>query len=244
MSLPKILVAAPTSDKKDYCFDEWIDRILSLDYANYDILIVDNSHNPTYYHKILNKGVRCIHVEPKGNVVDYITYCQNIIRECTIKGGYHALVSIESDVFVSPEIISHLVHHSKPVVTAPYFVQYKGGDPTICWMDATEQFIEDRIYVQTELLGTEDTLHRLNGELVQVFACGIGCTLIHWEVLELIKFRSGVRENEKRVDRSVFSDSLFYLDCKRKGIPCYLDTSLLVEHKYSGWDSNLDLYIN
>ena len=242
MSLPKILLAAPTSDKKDYCFDKWADTVLNLDYPSYSVMLVDNSHDEEYYHKILDRGIYCIHVKPEGNVVDYITDCQNLIRYYVLKGGYDYLFSLETDVFPQRDTLLSLVLNNKPVVTAPYLVQYKGGDPTICWLDANDQHIGKNSYLQTRLVDTKETLHRVTGKLVKVFACGIGCTLIHSEVLREIPFRSEVADNETRMDKSVFSDSLFYIDCMKKKIPCYLDTSLLVRHEYSGWDDNLDLY--
>ena len=242
MSLPKILLAAPTSNVKDYCFDAWADGVQNLDYPRYSVLLVDNSHDPTYYHKILDRGIQCIHVEPQGNVVDYITECQNLIRYIAITGGYDYLFSLESDVFPSRDIIIQLLRHDKPIVTAPYYVQYKGGDPSICWTDALTQHFGKYSYLHSQMVGTQETLHRLTGELVKVFGCGIGCTMIHTEVLKAIEFRADIRDNESRSDRSVFSDSLFYVDCMRNNIPVYLDTSLLVEHRYGGWDANIDLY--
>jgi hypothetical protein len=242
MNLPKILIAAPTSDKKDYAFEDWAKCVLNMDYANYKVLMVDNSHDETYHHKILDRGIDCLYVKPEGNAVDYITKCQNLIRYYTLKGGYDYLFMLESDVVARTDMIIQLLHHHKPVVTAPYFVQYKGGDPSICMLDAVDQHFDGLSYRHVEMVSTENTLHRMNGRLRQVFACGIGCTMIQREVLEEIEFRSDVNNNEVRMDRSVFSDSLFYVDCAKKDIPVYLDTYLYAHHNYSGWDDNIDLY--
>ena len=243
MNLPSILIAAPTSDKKDYALDEWVDCVLSMKYPNCSVLLVDNSHNEEYYHKILAKGINCLHVKPEGNVVDYIADCQNIIRAYVLKGGYDYLFSLESDVTVRSDIIPTLLHHNKYVVSAPYFVQYKGGDPSICLTKSITQHFGKRSYMSTHMVNTKEGLSVLTGELVKVFGCGIGCSLIHRSVLEKIEFRSGIASNETRTDRSVFSDSLFYLDCLRANIPVYLDTKELVTHNYREWDSNIDLYI-
>lgn len=242
--LPRILIAAPTSDKKDYCFDEWANNVMSINYPSYTVLMVDNSHDPTYYHKILDKGINCLHVKPEGNAVSYITDCQNIIRHYAIEGGYDYLFSLESDVMPHSDIIQHLLHHRKRIVSAPYFVKYKGGDPSICMIDPLVQHFGKYSYMHTQMVGTQQGMSRLTGKLIKVFGCGIGCTLIHTDVLRMIKFRSEIGSNERRTDRSVFSDSLFYLDCAKAKIPVYLDTYLLVKHNYSGWDSNEDLYIN
>ncbi len=243
MQLPKILIAAPTSDNKDYALDEWVECVKNMNYSNYTVLLVDNSHNEEYYYKILENGIECLHVKPEGNVVDYITECQNLIRYYAIEGGYDYLFSLESDVTTHPDIIISLLHHNAPVVTAPYFVQYKGGDPAICLTQDVLQHYGKITYMSTQMVSTQEGLHMLTGELVKVFGCGIGCTMIHTDVLRRIEFRSNTASNEIRADRSVFSDSLFYLDCMKAKIPVYLDTRELVKHNYREWDSNIDLYI-
>jgi len=243
MNLPKILIAAPTSDKKDYCLDEWVDNVLSFDYPASTILLVDNSHNEEYYHKILDKGINCLHVKPEGNVVDYIADCQKLIRHYVLEGGYDYLFSLESDVIPQSDIILQLLHHNKRIVAAPYFVQYKGGDPSLCMIDPEIQHVKEMSYMHTRMVGTKQGLSRLTGELVKVFGVGLGCSLIHKDVLKKIDFRSGTASNETRMDRSVFSDSLFYIDCFKAKIPVFWDTKLLVRHKYSDWSGNIDLYI-
>lgn len=243
MSLPSILIAAPTSDKKDYALDDWVDCVQSMKYPNYSVLLVDNSHNEEYYYKILDKGINCLHVKPEGNVVDYIAECQQLIRYYTLEGGYDYLFSLESDVLPHNDIILSLLHHNKPVVSAPYFVQYKGGDPSICLTKPIVQHFGKESYMSTQMVNTKEGLSMLTGDLIKIFACGIGCSLIHRSVLERIEFRSSTASNETRTDKSVFSDSLFYLDCMKAKIPVYLDTRELVKHNYREWDSNIDLYI-
>lgn len=243
MQLPSILIAAPTSDKKDYALDEWVKAVFNLKYPNYTVLMVDNSHNEEYYHKILDKGINCLHVKPEGNVVDYITDCQNIIRAYVLEGGYDYLFSLESDVIPRSDILVSLLHHGKPIVSAPYFVQYKGGDPSICLTKTLVQHFGKYSYMSNLMVDTKEGLSMLNGKLIKVHACGVGCSLIHRSVVERIEFRSSTASNETRTDRSVFSDSLFYLDCMKAKIPVYLDTRELVRHNYREWDSNIDLYI-
>ena len=43
MNYPKVLVSFPTSDKKDYCVDDFIKQIKNFTYPLYDIFVVDNS---------------------------------------------------------------------------------------------------------------------------------------------------------------------------------------------------------
>ena len=49
---PKVLVGAPVCDLYEYCFDEFLDAIIGLNYDNYDILLVDNSKDDKYFNYI------------------------------------------------------------------------------------------------------------------------------------------------------------------------------------------------
>ena len=42
----KVLIGTPHSDKKNYCIEDYIARVKTLTYHNYDVLIVDNTMSP------------------------------------------------------------------------------------------------------------------------------------------------------------------------------------------------------
>ena len=60
MKNPKVLVGCPTSFHKEYALKEYADAVKSLDYNNYDILLVDNSQDNDYYKKIKQIGLNVI----------------------------------------------------------------------------------------------------------------------------------------------------------------------------------------
>jgi cellulose synthase/poly-beta-1,6-N-acetylglucosamine synthase-like glycosyltransferase len=55
MSIPKVLVCSPTYDGKRYIEKEYYENIKTLNYPNYDIYIVDNSSDKTYYSHLKRK---------------------------------------------------------------------------------------------------------------------------------------------------------------------------------------------
>ena len=64
MEFPKILVASPTYEGMGYCDQQFINSLKSLDYPDYDILLVDNSEDNEYFDK-LNKiqGIKVLRDE-------------------------------------------------------------------------------------------------------------------------------------------------------------------------------------
>lgn len=239
----RVLLAAPTSDKKDYCSDEWIEMVRNLSYPGLDILLIDNSKDEQYHHKFLEAGLLCIHVRPEGNAMDYITECQNVIRDYALQNKYDFLFSLETDVFVPKNIIEYLISYDAPIINVSYFVR-TGAETTLCVLGV----LKNRAFKRTKLVNPEEAFALFNGQVrmidefmvgpdYEMFGNGIGCSLIARDVLEKIKFRV-----DRKVGLTAFSDSFFHMDAYLMGIPNVLDTSLLVEHKRQDWNSNIDLF--
>jgi hypothetical protein len=224
-----ILVAAPTSDKKDYCLDVYTRQILSFTHPNYDIFIVDNSEDPNHIDRFWDLGLDAERVEPKGSPVEFITESQNIIREKVLMDGYEWLFMLETDVFVPLNILEYLVMYSNPVHTFSYFISNEGS--ALCLQGITTQ-VENKRGMRLDPY-TGDSLFK--GEIkpiseykvgmdFDVYATGVGCTFIHRDVLQEVEFR---------VDKEspgIFSDSYFFMDLKRLGISPVLDTTIIPAH--------------
>jgi hypothetical protein len=237
---PRVLLIAPTSDKKHYCKDEWLKHIQSLTYTNYDIFICDNSEDPEYYVKeFIEKGINCYHLEPKGHVVEYISHSQQILIEYAKGMKYDYVFMCESDVFPPLNIIEYLLTHERLVVTAPYFINYRDNHPTVCVQEIEPTYISK----QSMLLSGESVFNRWDGELHKVFSCGIGCTLIDMQVFNYINFRSAKKGGEYSMNESVFSDTYFYKDLQDNQIPAFMDTSVICEHRWSDWNKHNDFIL-
>ena len=115
LKLPKILVACPTHECKEYAMQRWIDNVKNLTYPNYDIFVSDNS--PTDEH--LNRWKDQIDIEKintKGMEelsVKRINYSYEEIREKFLKGNYDRLMTIEIDVIPAKNVIETMFKWGK-----------------------------------------------------------------------------------------------------------------------------------
>ena len=223
---PKILVAAPTSDIKDYCYNDWKDSIKSLTYPNLDYLIVDNSPGTGYQNKI-SKDFLCFHIEPnpmKSNRI--IVYeCQNKIRDYVISKNFDFLMFIESDIFAPSNVIEHLLSFKKHVIGCMYFVgQSFQSKPMIF---EVQDFGYFRLSKPQNLFKSFDFC---DGTIKEAYQIGFGCILISSWIIKKIPFRIDFNDPAKS-----HADTYFHDDLRTKGVKCYLDTSTICEHRNLDW---------
>lgn len=224
----KILVGIPTNEVKNYCVDDLISRVKTYSYKPYDIMVVDNSKERTNQKFFAKNGIHCEWVNPKNKSNQkYIAESLEVLRMAALRGGYSHLAINESDIFPPQDVWEKLVMHQKPVVSASYFIGQGEKSHLMIQESAGELFMETfNIEAPFDIL-------KADGRLNQVYACGIGCILIHRSVLELITFR--------HIDNmSPHPDSYFALDLYAQQIPQYVDTSILCEHRNQDWDMVAD----
>lgn len=240
MSLPKVLIAAPTSNNKDYCFKEYAKNITNFTYPEKDYFFVDNSKDPNYYHKIIKAGFPCIHSEPKGEPAVFIAECQNKIRQHFLKGDWDFLLMLETDVFPPANIIEWMIGFREAVFNVTYFVDYHGQTAVCCTYNC-ENHSREQQFSRTHIMPMLPAFHSFTGEQKQItdykiapdisaYSTGIGCTLIAREVMELVAFKAGIGVQ-------IFSDSYFHKDLNEAGISNIYDTSIIVEHRRKGWQT-------
>jgi hypothetical protein len=220
----KVLLAAPNSFYKNYCFEDWI---LNAKRFGCDIFIADNS--PLNANKDLYKKHRINYtwINPHGkDSYQFICDSQNIIRDYFLAGDYTHLFFLETDLFPPRTILPLLESFSLPVVSAPYFI-YKNRETLL--MNQEIRFINDealtRNYSLNESFGFTD------GNLKQCFAVGFGCTLIERFVMEELPFRI----HGESMTGEAHADSFFYADLQRCKIPSYLYTGIIIRHYNSSW---------
>jgi len=247
--MKKILISCPTSFHKDYCLDEWIKKIVQIAY-NYDptgknvgILIVDNSKEKEHWSKIypilfhekckyidsFNPfiAVRSHYVEgmPLRNLM---AACNNIISKFVIDNKVDYLMSIESDIFPPDNIIQHLLDN-KPsknkIIAAPYFLFKACYSKSIDF--ETEDFGSERLCIPVD---TDYIFNRTDGQLHEAQQLGLGCAMIHRDILKQIPFR--IDETDKK---NTHADSFFYEDCRKLGVKLLFDTSVTCVHKNGDW---------
>lgn len=228
MSAPRVLVGTSVHFSKDYCLDTYIKTIMGLTYTNYEIFLSDNSPNKNHARMIYRKyGVECDWVEADSdNVMSGIAASQNQIRRRVLYGNYDWWLNVEQDNEPPNCVIQLLLAHDKHVVSLPYMIG-KNEHSTLALMDLEPVFP----YPQNNLATFEESMMKFNGELIETYGSGLGCTLIHRSVLEAIP-DFGIIRHKKRIP----SDSFFFLDCHNLGIVPYLDTSIgLIPHNNQAW---------
>jgi len=229
MEFPKILVCAPQHQSKDYCFDEWADRVNSLTYPNYDVLLADNSPTKDYISKIESQGFMSAYITPDSRSVYHtMAKAHNACREYAIKNDYDYILHLETDVFPPLDVIERLVHHKKLIIGATYDILH--GDERKLMIQTDEgnhKFVQ---YRQLEYL-EESECEFMDGTVKQVFHAGLGCILISTEVLKNIEFYyvEGT---------TLHPDTAFAMTCLQRNAPIYVDTDIYCEHKNGVWIEN------
>lgn len=222
--MPKVLVACPTADVKEYCFPEWLATILNLTYSEYDIYICDNSENRDFYQKYkhLFKGKVIFERVTPSHFKSFrhaLAKSHNKCREYAIDNGYDYLLHLESDVFPPLDVIERLLDHNKRLVGGLYHIDL--GEQSKLMV----QQLEDSGFAHRETYNLDEAdISFVDGTVKRVFSCGLGCVLIHRKILEKVPFRY--------VDgAAVHPDSFFYGDLDQAKIKVFVDTSVYCRHE-------------
>lgn len=224
MEKPRILVGCPVYSGKKYITPYWIENIKKLNYPNFDIFVVDNSEPIEQFEKFFeDTGVKVKKSPYLKNPFERLAKARQILNNYAIENNYDYLLSIEQDVIVPSNLIEKLLAHKKDVVAAPYIVSSHTNK---------RRRLLDYIISASKLHKKYDSVNgidvnewylsqEIQGQgLIQVKSCSLGCTLISTKILKKIPVR---------IDLSVAraDDSYFFHDCYNRGIPIFLDSSLL-----------------
>lgn len=234
----KILVSCPTAKVKNYCFEDWLENVMSFTYPNYDVIMFDNTidegKNAKYLNKVYankygynkNRKFKVINsqVTSKINIIERMAISHNDCRIYALNEEYDYLLHLESDVFPPKNVIEKLLFNKKKFVNALYYTdEGKSRRPVV----QTQLKIAPN-FASSYWLNHKDEVLYLNGDLLKVATAGLGCALIERSVLKKIKFRF-----EKGVDKH--PDTFFAQDCEKNNIPVFCDTSIICEHRNKQW---------
>jgi hypothetical protein len=219
-----VLVGTPHADRKNYCFNEFVEMVKTFTYKNYNVVIADNSKSNKNYKLIVKHGLNSLRIKPKHKAnQQYIAESHEAIRQYALKGGYDYLLHLESDVFPPPDIIERLLVHQKPLVSALYMIDF--GHNSRPMVQHIESHGSIRETINSDVV---QDFNLIDGTLKKVYSAGLGCMLIHKSILKKFTFRW-------EQGASMHPDSFFAGDIKQLNIPIHLDTSILCEHKNSFW---------
>lgn len=227
----KVLIGCPTCDRYRYCIDEYLEAIKALNYKNYDVLLIDNSKDDSFFKELKNKGVDAEKIEYCEPVRERIVRARNLLLDRAIKGNYDFLFSLEQDIIVKPDVLDKLLSQKKHVVSAYY------GKDTVLVLEDKETGEIKKVLIELPLvwLGVGDKIKRANPQeifnkgLIEIAASGLGCILISREVFTKIRFRY-------KEDKKAFDDMYFCEDISNLGYKLYLCTETNVKHLYKEWE--------
>lgn len=240
INMKKILVGSPVNEMYDYCIQEYVEAIKSLSYENYDILLVDNSKDDSFYNKLKSMNIPVIKGEYFEEPRDRMVHGRNILKEKAINENYDFFLNIDQDVIPPKDIIERFLQHKKRVVTGVYF-NYGKFTPKKLGEKEGERH-GDLFPTIWKFTNKKDVLRQLKeneltGELVQIGSCGSGCLFIHHSVLKKINFHYTKEHDVLEKNYFVFDDVYFCKDLMELKIPIYADTSMICKHliKNKGW---------
>jgi len=224
---PKVLIAAPQNEIKNYCWKEWTDRVNNLTYPNYDVFIADNSDTPENINLIKKHGYHTSHVKVnKKGIIHTINDSHNTCRDFALKGGYKYMFHLETDVIPPFDVIERLMQHKTKVCSGLYDIFH--GKERKVMAQLNEEYNRNIRAYRTVTYAEHKEPNFYNGTLQKVYHAGIGCCLIHEDVLSKIKFRV-----EDKID--FHSDTWFANDCYLNNIDIFVDTTIQCKHINSTW---------
>ncbi len=228
----KILISVVTYEGKDYVWDKFINNLNNLNHQNYDVLIVDNSKNDDYFsvlQKRINKSNFIIkHVSRGLTSREAHARSLNCIRDYFLENNYDYLLNIESDLLPPRDIIKNLLAHNKLVVGSLYNIGfYNNNEEPLrpCLFNVRKP----KGILETYNLPSNEGFAFFGNGLVKVHGMGIGCVLIHKQILEKFKFWFYIDNKIKH------SDVLFYMDLRNNGYDVFVDTDYLIPHYNKDW---------
>lgn len=228
--MKKILIASPTANIKDYCFNEWMENVLKFTYPNSELFLCDNSETRDYYIDIkkryehLGDWFNVGRVTPLQFEQFNLTYksvlakSHDRCRMYALENDFDYLLHLETDIFPPTDVIERLLDAKQKVVGAMYHIEL--GERSTLMIQQIEDFGNE--YRETFNLGEAD-IDFVDGDVKRVFSCGLGCVLIHRSVLSQVGFRY-------EEGSPVHPDSFYYADLDAKQIPVFVDTSIYCRH--------------
>lgn len=223
--LPKVLIAIPTYDAKNYCLEAFLDNVRNFSYPKdrIDIYIADNSRD-NKNALMLNKkyGLKVFWKDYTGmSVMEKLADSHNQLRRYFLDGDCDYMLHLESDIFPPADIIEQLIWCRKPIVNALYQV-YDASWRTPCIaLNDTKHEDSDKYVFHTTL----DNFHHfwIDGTLKPTFIAGIGCCLMKRKIMKNFKFRVDKTEQKP-------PDTWFAEDLRKAGVQNWVHTGQLCFH--------------
>ncbi len=234
---PKVLIGSPTAAPYEYCLPDWAARVKELTYPNKTAVLVDNSEKVPYTKIIEKYGIKA--VKDPEFIEDSrlrLPHSRNILRQMVLDGNYEYFLSLEQDVIPPVDVIEQLIRHGKKMVSGVYYkyfnIEYKHEGKSLKTVRKLMPLLAGYIP------GIKKKMDFLTADDVEqprffpIRFCGLGCALIHRDVLEQVPFRAE--------DTFPGHDDVWFCnDVIQQGFQMYVDTGVKCKHMLSGKPSGL-----
>lgn len=223
--ISKTLIGVIQSEANQYCQDEWIENLKSLE-GDFNVLIVENSYDDDNFDMLKNvfkhvlKGPYLNEVKPR--IIENRNIVLNWFRE---HKEYDNLIFLDSDIFPPKEALIQLLSREKAVIGSVCWIVGSAHSYRAAW-----NFFKDDVesgkhldYVG-HITQNESKFHDV-GDVVEIKEIGLGCTFFDGKMLRKekdIQFRdTGFDLNE---------DFTFIRDLRKKGYKAYIDMKVSCFH--------------
>lgn len=238
---PKLLVASPIWHKMKYCLKEFLGSVKSLSYGNYDILLVDNSKECSFFNELeKEEGIIALRdntAETKN--IRRLVSSRNMILDYAIENHYDYVLMMDSDVMPPKNIIRELMDCKKDIVSGLYYNYFNVGKEIrlmpIAWMLLTEEEFQaiKRDYGLPENVKSRFDLRRhmtdeeaSSGRLFEVLYPSAGCMLLSRKAFESLRY--GLKDVDERF---ASGEDIYFIDeARKKGFMAYVLTKMKCEH--------------
>jgi GT2 family glycosyltransferase len=236
----KVLIASPTYDGMEYCFKEFIEHIKSIDYDNFDILIIDNSRSKKFFRNIKDiPRIKVIHDDTNEEKNMYrLISSRNKIIDYALEKDYDYILMMDSDVIVPSNIIKRLMSHKKEVCSGLYF-NYFNIKNELKYLPVCYRKLEEKYYPMYEkffpdanmkMFSRQMCLSEANSkELFEVSVPSSGCVLLSKKALSSGAKYGLIKEFEEKF-KGTTDDLKFFKELREFGFGIYCDTFVLCTH--------------
>jgi GT2 family glycosyltransferase len=244
--LPKILIAIPTYDGKNYCLEAFLENINNFTYPKdrLQIYVADNSKDNTNALMLNRKyGLKVFWKDYSGHkVMEKIADSHNQLRRYFLESDCKYMFHLESDIFPPKDIIEQLLWCRKPIVNGMYQV-FDGALRTSCLGIFDDKF--PPLSSEFKFCYNLSNFHHyyIDGKVNQCFIAGVGCCLMKRGVMEKVKFRSSTSSDQE--DEDCPPDTYFSEDLRNAGIRNWVNTGVLCFHwNREDWGRHSELIQN
>lgn len=110
LKYPRVLIACPTHECKEYAFERWIRSAKALEWPSKEYLVVDNSATERFFETWKDK-IRLVHLNDMGDLPADLRIARSMeyIRGYFLQSGCDFWFNLESDILVPPNALRILM---------------------------------------------------------------------------------------------------------------------------------------